>query len=176
MIIELPKFVSQEDVAAIRDGVGAFLPDISTCTYNRDGKSVFITKVPELKEIDTLISKNMVCLQTEVVANRFKPAFPSGDSGYEYHLYAPGEICHHHADGEISNGLLRYATVIIFLTDNKGGELVFPSQNQEIKPQAGKVVVFPPYGTHGHYSKPATTNREIVMTWFVYSGIKVSGI
>jgi hypothetical protein len=173
MIIELPKFVSKEEVAFISNGVKPYLPETSH-TYNRDGKSVFITKTPELSDVDSVISKIMMRLQVDVVNSRYRPMFTSGDSGYEYHLYEKGQICHYHSDGEVSYGFLRYATVILFLTNNEGGELVFPSQNVEVKPEAGKVVVFPPYGTHGHYSKPSETNREILMTWFVYNGIKVN--
>ena len=175
MIIELPKFVSAEQIATIRNGVQPFLPEFEMPTYNRDGKSVFITKTPALKTVDDSVASIMNRLQAEVVKQRFKPMFNSGDSGYEYHLYAPGQMCHYHTDGEVAQGVLRYATVILFLTDNEGGELVFPAQNKEIKPEAGKVVVFPPYGTHGHYSKPANTDREIVMTWFTYVGIQVAG-
>lgn len=175
MIIELPKFVTDEQVAIIRNGVRPFLPEIDTPTYNRDGKSVFITKTPALKTVDDLVATIMDRLQAEVVRQRFKPMFNSGDSGYEYHLYAPGQMCHYHADGEVAQGVLRYATVILFLTDNEEGELVFPAQNKEVKPQAGKIVVFPPYGTHGHYSKPSNTDREIVMTWFTYIGVQVTG-
>jgi len=159
MIIELPKFVSAEQIATIRNGVQPFLPEFEMPTYNRDGKSVFITKTPALKTVDDSVASIMNRLQAEVVKQRFKPMFNSGDSGYEYHLYAPGQMCHYHTDGEVAQGVLRYATVILFLTDNEGGELVFPAQNREIKPEAGKVVVFPPYGTHGHYSKPSNTDR-----------------
>lgn len=175
MIIELPNFVTAEQVAIIRNGVRPFLPKVEMPTYNRDGKSVFITKTPELKVIDDLIASIMNKLQSEVVKQRFNPMFNSGDSGYEYHLYAPNQICHYHTDGEVAQGVLRYATVILFLSDNDGGELVFPAQNKEISPEEGKIVVFPPNGTHGHYSKPSNTNREIVMTWFTYAGIQVVG-
>jgi hypothetical protein len=175
MILELPKFATAEQVAIIRNGVRPFLPEVETPTYNRDGRSVFITKTPALKTVDDVIAPILDKLQAEVVKQRYKPMFNSGDSGYEYHLYAPGQICHYHTDGEVAQGVLRYATVILFLTDNEDGELVFPAQNIEIKPEAGKIVVFPPNGTHGHYSKPSKTDREIVMTWFTYVGIQVAG-
>lgn len=175
MIIELPKFVAAEQVQIIREGVRPFLPEVQTPTYNRDGKTVLITKTPELQPIDALIAPIINKLQTGVVRQRFKPMFNSGDSGYEYNLYEPGQICHYHTDGEVALGALRYATVILFLTDNSDGELVFPAQNKEIKPEAGKIVVFPPNGTYGHYSKPSKTDREIVMTWFTYVDIQVTG-
>lgn len=175
MILELPNYVSKEDVAFICNSVKPFLSNSTFNAYNRDGKSVFITKTPELKEVDNFISKIMIDLQQNVVSNRFNPSFASSDSGYEYHLYEPNDICYYHTDGEVSNGLLRYATVIIYLSNNDDGEIIFPSQNKEIKPSVGKVVVFPPHGTHGHYSKPSKTKREILITWFVYAGIQVTG-
>ena len=173
MIIEIPNFLTLEDVSVIRNDVSPFLPKTSSSVYNRDGKTVVITDIPELKSTDTLISKIMQRALDDVILETYRPAFPSGDSGYEYHLYQPGEVCRHHTDGEVVKNLLRYATVIIFLTDNDDGELVFPAQNKEIKPEAGKLVVFPPYGTHGHYTKPSKTNREILMTWFIYSNFQV---
>ena len=174
VIIEIPSFVALEDVSVIRNSVSAFLPKASFPVYNRDGKTVAITETPELKSTDTLISKIMQGVLDNVILRRYKPAFASGDSGYEYHLYQPGEVCHYHTDGEVCKNQLRYATVIIFLTDNDDGELVFPAQNKEIKPEAGKIVVVPPNGRHGHYTKPAKADREILMTWFVYSGLQVT--
>jgi hypothetical protein len=66
MIIELPKFVSKEEVAFISNGVKPYLPETSH-TYNRDGKSVFITKTPELSDVDSVISKIIMRLQVDVV-------------------------------------------------------------------------------------------------------------
>jgi hypothetical protein len=178
MIIEIPNFVSDEEIMLIRSRVQPHIPKVEYTlnSYNREGKTVLISKVPELNDLDSVISNIMIRLQSNVVQNRFKPLFPSADTGYEYHLYEKGQICHYHCDGEVCGFTksLRYATVILFLTDNDGGELVFPSHNREIKPEAGKIVVFPPYTTYGHYSKPSDTNREIIMTWFIYNGIKIT--
>lgn len=175
MILEYKNYVSSELVEEIRQKAAPFLDTIHKETmYNRDGLTVNITKTKELQELDVKLSVLFKILANDVVANRFKPQFSSGDSGYEYHLYRPGDICHHHADGEVSNKLLRYATVILFLTDSNDGELVFPAQNIEIKPEKGKVVVFPPSGVFSHYSKPSVEKREILMTWFIYNNLTVS--
>ena len=174
MILEYKNYVSTETVEEIRQKVFPFLENAGRETaYNRDGLTVNVTETQELHELDTKLSTIFSALSRDVVGNRFKPQFSSGDSGYEYHLYNPGDICHHHADGEVCKNLLRYATVILFLTDNDDGELVFTAQNTEIKPEKGKVVVFPPYGMFSHYSKPSTKPREIVMTWFVYNNLRV---
>ena len=179
MILEYKNYVEESLVEEIRQNVKPFLEHVrKKTTYNRDGLSVNITDLAltdlNLKTLDEKVSVIFKNLSSEVVRRRFKPQFSSGDSGYEYHLYEPGEICHYHSDGEVSEKFLRYATVILFLTDNKDGELVFPAQNVEIKPEKGKVVVFPPYGIFSHYSKPSNENREILMTWFVYEGVTVN--
>jgi hypothetical protein len=178
MILEYKKYVSDEIVEEIQQKVLPFINQSQETTYNRDGFSVCISKLApsnqSLLELDQKLSSTFNDLSLNIVNKRFKPQFSSGDSGYEYHLYRPGEICHYHADGEVCDGLLRYATVILFLTNNEDGELVFPAQNIEIKPEKGKVVVFPPYGIFSHYSKPSVKNREILMTWFVYNGVSVN--
>ena len=177
MIIEIPNAVENSKVNEIREAVRPFVDQAPPSTYNRDGKSVAISTVPELAHIDNYLHKLFARVQAEVVSHRYKPAFPSADSGYEYHLYRPGEICHHHADGEVNTVaeemFLRYASVTFHLnTVKEGGELVFPTQNKKVKTETGKIVVFPPYGMFGHYTTPSEEPREVIVTWFVYQGIK----
>jgi len=179
MIIELPNYVDNNTVNSIRELVQPYLPEQKKHTYNRDGKTVYISKENNLKELDNQLNDIFTNLQRNVVKNRYKPAFNSGDSGYEYHMYDPGDVCHIHADGEltdISNKtcLLRYASVVLHLnTIDQDGEFIFPAQNQKIKTEAGKIVIFPPYGMFQHYTTPSTETREVIVTWFVYNGITV---
>lgn len=179
MIIETKNFINQECIDEIRSSIKPFLSSARHTAYNRDGLTVPVSHEPNLKEIDLKIHDVFCKYQQDVLQNRFKPQFSSGDSGYEYHLYRPGEVCHYHIDGEVQgrneqSTLLRYATVILFLTTNVDGHLVFPTQNVEVQPEAGKMVAFPPYGFYGHYTKPSTEDREIIMTWFVYNGLTVN--
>jgi len=178
MILEYKNYVSDEFVDEIRQCVAPFTSQqVQETSYNRDGLTVNVTDLSTsnetIKELDQKLSAIFSKLSSDIVLQRFKPKYSSGDSGYEYHLYRPGDMCHYHVDGEVCDGFLRFATVILFLTDNDDGELVFPSQNIEIKPEKGKVVIFPPYGFFGHYAKPSIKDREILMTWFVYSNIEV---
>jgi hypothetical protein len=174
MILEYKKYAPDEFVDNIRQRVSLFVDKTNQRTlYNRDGITVNVTKTPELNDLDAQLCQFFNCVSSDVVAQRYKPQYPAADTGYEYHLYRPGDICHYHADGEVAEGMLRYATVMLFLTDNEDGELVFPLQNTEVRPEKGKLVVFPPYGFFGHYSKPSLKNREILMTWFVYNSIEV---
>lgn len=180
MIIEMPNYISAEEVANIRESVSPHLNQ-PTYTYNREGTSVLISKTPELRELDLKLQGIFSKVYGNIIAPRYKPALSSGDQGYEYHIYRPGDICHYHIDSEIAQSTdrscfnLRYASVILHLTTNEdGGDLVFPAQKQSVKTEAGKVVVFPPYGMYGHYTTPSSTPREVIVSWFIYKTVKVS--
>jgi hypothetical protein len=148
--------------------------------YNRIGKTLNISNTPELSQLDTQICGFITKLSDEFIQYRFKPMFGSGDSGYEFHRYEPGDMCLVHADYECSfkqnnTSLLRYATVILHLnTVAVGGETVFPHQNKSFPTIEGQVLIFPPYGEYQHYVTPSSERRDILMTWMVYNGITVS--
>ena len=148
--------------------------------YNRIGKTLNISSTPELSQLDAQICAFITNLTAKFISPRFRPTFSSGDSGYEFHRYEPGDTCLFHEDGEFSFGggntsLLRYATVILHLNTVKtGGELVFPNQNKSFPTIEGQVLIFPPHGGYPHYVTPSPEKRDILMTWMVYSGITVS--
>jgi predicted 2-oxoglutarate/Fe(II)-dependent dioxygenase YbiX len=180
MIIELPNYISAEEVAEIREAVKPYSND-PTYTYNREGTTVLISKIPELKELDIKLQAIFSRLYGNTIAPRYKPALASGDQGYEYHLYRSGDICHYHTDSEIAESTdrscfqLRYASVILHLSTNEdGGDLIFPAQKQTVKTEAGKIVVFPPYGAFGHYTTPSSKPREVIVAWFVYKNVTVN--
>lgn len=178
MIIELPNFVSRDITARVRDAVAPFLesPDDVYGTY-RDGKTVSISQIEALKPIDVELQRIFTAVQETIVARRYNPQRRSADSGYEYHKYAPGDVCHYHSDGELVDGFIRYASVVLHLnTLESGGELVFPNQNKTVKTEEGKIVVFPPYGMFGHYTTPATQPREVVVCWFIYGDVRFGGV
>lgn len=184
MIFAVQNAIPKELIDRIRGSVSEVLlaqdaPRFGT-TYNRMGNTICISKTPQLSEVDAAIADFICAFSEEVVRHRYSPEFATGDSGYEYHQYAPGDMCFPHSDGATSfargesSCLLRYATVVMHLnTVDEGGETVFPIQNQSFKTLEAQVLVFPPYGTHPHYVTPSQQTREIVMTWLVYTGINV---
>ena len=172
MILEFPNYISKEDTQFIKESCRPFIRKDRIAAQNRDGYTVQVTETPELKLVDQKIHSIMNDIQVNLIKNRYKPQYKSADSGYEYHMYNTNDICHHHSDGEVAEGLLRYASVIIQLTTNDG-ELIFPSQNKTVKTEEGKVVIFPPYGMYGHYVTPSLEPREVLVSWFVYDGITV---
>ena len=178
MILEFPNYIDKEFIDYIKQEVQPYLQNATTSCGNRTGITVPISKESGLKNLDNRLHTLMLKIQTDI-ASSFEPLFGSGDNGYEYHKYGIGQSCKAHADGEVDiNNLsdkgtssIRYASVIIHLTTNTGGELVFPKQNRSIKTKAGKVVVFPPYGTHRHYTTPAKEEREVIVTWFTLTDL-----
>jgi len=183
MILEFPNYLSSDIVKKIRGSVKPFIDPSKPTEYNRDGYTVNISETPELKELDNELHAIFIDIQENIVKQRYCPSFNSGDTGYEYHFYRPNDICRYHSDGEVpalhdptkQHSLLRYASVVLHLnTVTEGGELVFPNQNKSIKTEEGKLVVFPPYGMYAHYTTPSNQEREVVVSWFVYSGLTVS--
>jgi len=180
MIIELPEYVDKETTKRIRDLMPYYVDSCSKYKYGtyRDGKTVVITDLannhPELKEIDDILHGIFSEVQDSILNRRYKPIYQSGDCGYEYHRYDPGDVAHPHSDVEVQENFLRYASVVIHLnTIEEGGELVFPNQNKSVKTEEGKVVIFPPYGMFEHYTTPAKVAREVIVTWFIYSNVRV---
>lgn len=178
MIIELPNYVDLETIAEIKAAINPHINPNKKTTFYRDGNTVNIGEVPELKDVDNKLQTIFTKLQQDVIQHRYKPQCSSGDTGYEYHIYNPGEVCHYHTDGEFasragnnSNWFVRYASVVLHLnTVHEGGEIVFPDQGKTVKTEAGKIVIFPPYGMFGHYTTPSKEPREVIVTWYVYAG------
>ena len=176
LILEYPNFIDDDFVDYITTSCLPFINKSKINTYNREGDTVFISEIPELKELDNKLTAVMKNAGKKVVDIHYKPQFINGgDTGYEFHRYNPNQICHYHSDGEVAHNFLRYASVILHLTTNEdGGEIVFPLQNKSIKTEKGKLVIFPPYGTFGHYVTPSPTPRAVLVTWFVYTNVNVS--
>jgi len=61
--------------------------------------------------------------------------------------------------------------VCFFLSNvSEGGELVFPQQNLEIKPERGKLVIFPTSWTHAHHTMPVLSDevRYVFQLWWSF--------
>ena len=182
MIYSLQNAIPKELILKIKSGITDELLYSSDQLggYNRVGKTVNISKTPELACLDSDLSLFIGNLVKKYINFRYAPSFATGDSGYEFHRYAPGDMCLVHTDGECdiveggNTGLLRYATIVLHLnTVHSGGKTVFPHQNKSFDTIEGQVLIFPPYNAYPHYVTPSDERRDIVMTWLVYTDINV---
>jgi predicted 2-oxoglutarate/Fe(II)-dependent dioxygenase YbiX len=67
--------------------------------------------------------------------------------------------------------IMRNVSAIFSLNDGyDGGEFIFPDFDLSIKLKKGSVIMFPPYWTHLHGTKPLLndTYRYTVNTWYAF--------
>jgi Rps23 Pro-64 3,4-dihydroxylase Tpa1-like proline 4-hydroxylase len=97
---------------------------------------------------------------------------PFKDMGYGLQRYLPGEHYHWHIDGGSHEFSQRQLVALWYLNDvpGPGGETEFLFQDIKIKPEQGKLILFPPFWTHEH--RAVTLNegvKYIATTWVVFA-------
>jgi len=100
----------------------------------------------------------------------FKGAFK--DMGYAIQRTRPGEFYHWHIDGGSHEFSHRQLVALWYLNDveGPGGETEFGYQNIKIKPEEGKLVLFPPFWTHEHRGVTLEKGvKYIATTWVVFA-------
>jgi len=99
-------------------------------------------------------------------ANRFK------DLGYNLQRYREGEYYHWHVDAGPGEFMIRQLVAIWYLNamPGPGGETEFPLQEILVKPEEGKLVLFPPFWTHPHRAVTVTSGvKYIATTWICFA-------
>jgi hypothetical protein len=97
---------------------------------------------------------------------------PFKDMGYQVQRYRPGEFYHWHIDGGSHEFSQRQLVVIWYLNDvpGPGGETEFLYQDLRIRPEQGKMVLFPPFWTHEHRAARLDQGvKYIATTWVVFA-------
>ena len=97
---------------------------------------------------------------------------PFKDMGYGIQRTQPGEFYHWHIDGGSHVFAYRQLVAIWCLNDvaEEGGETEFEYQKLQIKPEAGKLLLFPPFWTHRHRGKTLQAGiKYIATTWVVFA-------
>ena len=100
----------------------------------------------------------------------FKSSFK--DMGYGLQRTCPGEFYHWHIDGGSHEFSQRQLVAIWYLNDvpGPGGETEFLFQQVKIKPEQGKLLLFPPFWTHEHRGvKLQAGAKYIATTWVVFA-------
>ena len=127
---------------------------------------------PHWKDLDILLFRSLATAIAEFreTYNFFKGPFK--DMGYAIQRTRPGEYYHWHIDGGSHEFSQRQLVAIWYLNDvdGPGGETEFINQQVQIKPERGKLLLFPPFWTHEH--RGATLQKGIkyiATTWVVFA-------
>lgn len=97
---------------------------------------------------------------------------PFKDMGYGVQRTNPGEHYHWHIDGGSHDFSHRQLVAIWYLNDvtGPGGETEFLFQDIKIKPELGKLILFPPFWTHEHRGVTLESGvKYIATTWVVFA-------
>jgi hypothetical protein len=124
-------------------------------------------------DIDRLLSRSLAGAFNEFramfpffAANRFK------DLGYNLQRYQAGEYYHWHVDAGPGEFMTRQLVALWYLNDvpGPGGETEFPLQDLKIRPEEGKLVLFPPFWTHVHRAVTVEAGvKYIATTWVCFA-------
>ena len=98
-------------------------------------------------------------------------AGPFKDMGYAIQRTDPGEFYHWHIDGGSHEFAMRQLVAIWYLNDlvDQGGETEFQHQGVRVTPQAGKLLLFPPFWTHLHRGNTLQSGHKyIATTWVIF--------
>jgi len=97
---------------------------------------------------------------------------PFKDMGYNLQRYRAGEFYHWHIDGGSHEFSQRQLVALWYLNDveGPGGETEFLFQDIRVRPEAGKLVLFPPFWTHEHRAVTLEKGvKYIATTWVVFA-------
>ena len=131
-----------------------------------------VSDKPEWKDVDRVFFGSLVAALQAVrehfpfFRGRFK------DMGYAIQRTSPGEYYHWHIDGGSHEFSYRQLVVVWYLNDvpGPGGETEFLYQGVKIRPEVGKMVLFPPFWTHEHRGVTLEKGvKYIATTWVVFA-------
>ena len=123
------------------------------------------------KDIDTLLFTSLAKALSGVKKQFDFFTGPFKDIGYAVQRTKPGEFFHWHIDSGSHQFSDRQLVAIWYLNDvvGPGGETEFLNQDVKIKPEAGKLILFPPFWTHEHRGVTLKKGiKYIATTWVVF--------
>lgn len=95
--------------------------------------------------------------------------FRMKDLGYQIQRSEPGEFYHWHTDVSVLRNAARQYVFIWYLNDVvEGGHTELKYQGRRVKPEQGKLLLFPATWTHYHRGEPVVSNTKYIVTgWMV---------
>ena len=127
---------------------------------------------PHWQDVDTRLfrSLGLALREFRAVFPYFKGPFK--DMGYAVQRTLPGEYYHWHIDGGSHEFSQRQLVAIWYLNDvdGPGGETEFLYQDVKVKPEEGKLLLFPPFWTHEHRGVTLEHGvKYLATTWVVFA-------
>jgi hypothetical protein len=127
---------------------------------------------PHWTDIDRALFRSLATALRE-----FRESFPYfkgpfKDMGYAIQRTTPGQYYHWHIDGGSHQFSQRQLVAVWYLNDveGPGGETEFLFQNVKIKPEQGKLLLFPPFWTHEHRGVTLRAGlKYIATTWIIFA-------
>ena len=124
------------------------------------------------KDLDTALFRSVSSVMRDF--REMFPFFkgPFKDMGYAIQRTDPGEFYHWHIDGGSHEFAYRQLVAVWYLNDveGPGGETEFRHQQLKVKPETGKLILFPPFWTHEHRGVTLHQGiKYIATTWVVFA-------
>ena len=126
----------------------------------------------EWRDVDELLHRSLSSALSHLSSvhpffakNRFK------DIGYNLQRTQAGEFYHWHIDSGPGEFSQRQLVAIWYLNDvaDRGGQTEFYFQNIRVTPEAGKLILFPPFWTHVHRGGILERGvKYIATTWICF--------
>jgi hypothetical protein len=131
-----------------------------------------VSNKADWKDVDQMFFRSLGAAMREL-----RDAFPYfrgpfKDIGYQVQRYRAGEYYHWHIDGGSHELSQRQLVAIWYLNDvvAPGGETEFLFQQIRVRPERGKLVLFPPFWTHEHRAVELEHGlKYIATTWVVFA-------
>lgn len=127
---------------------------------------------PHWKDIDRELFRSL-----GTAIREFREAYPFfkgpfKDSGYAIQRTDPGGHYHWHIDGGSHEFSQRQLVAVWYLNDvpGPGGTTDFLYQDVRVRPEAGELLLFPPFWTHEHRGATLQQGvKYIATTWVVFA-------
>jgi len=158
---------TDQQVAGRIGAAGELAPQVKRSTDLR------ISGREDWRDLDRILAQQLVSTFNAFAlefpffaANKFK------DLGYNLQRTLPGEYYHWHVDAGPGEFSARQMVAIWYLNDvpGPGGETEFPLQDVRIRPEQGKLVLFPPFWTHVHRGVTLQAGvKYIATTWICFA-------
>lgn len=89
----------------------------------------------------------------ELIVKRYDPGL--GDN-FQLHFDSVHEVAN------------RYLVILWYLNDvSEGGETEFPDLGLSVRPEAGKLLIFPPYWMYQHRAQPPRSNAKYILSSYL---------